>query len=66
MRATEINEAMKIAAAYAIADYVTPAQLTTEHIMPEIFEPAISDTVAQAVAQAAIVAGVAQKGVTAK
>ncbi|WP_338042786.1 NAD(P)-dependent malic enzyme [Latilactobacillus fuchuensis] len=66
VRATEINEAMKIAAAYAIADYVTPAQLTTEHIMPEIFEPAISDTVAQAVAQAAIVAGVAQKGVTAK
>jgi len=66
VRATEINEAMKVAAAYAIANYVTPAQLTTEHIMPEIFEPAISDTVAQAVAQAAIDSGVAQKGVTAK
>lgn len=60
VRATDINEAMKVAAAYALANYVTPEVLAVDHIIPDAFEPGIADTVKAAVATAAVTSGVAQ------
>ena len=52
MRASDINDPMKVAAAYAIASLVSDSELTSERILPEPFDPRIKDTVA-AVAKAA-------------
>ena len=60
VRASEINDEMKVAAAYAIAGLVKPSELSTEHILPQAFDPRIKDTVAAAVAEAARKTGVAR------
>ena len=48
-RARQITEEMKLAAANAIADLVTPDQLNEDFIMPEAFDPNVADAVAAAV-----------------
>lgn len=60
VRASAITENMKIAAAYAIASLVDDDKLTTDYILPYAFDERIKDTVAKAVADAAIKDGVAR------
>lgn len=59
VRATEINEEMKIAAAHAIADSVSDEELNTNYIIPKAFNLDVQKRVAQAVKDAAIKSGVA-------
>ena len=60
VRASDINDAMKIAAAKAIADFVTPEKLSAEYIIPSPLEEGVGAAVAKAVAQAAKDTGVAR------
>lgn len=60
VRASKINDEMKIAAAYAIASLVDETELNAEYILPQAFDPRIKDTVAAAVAEAARKTGVAR------
>lgn len=53
VRASQINEEMKIAAAYAIADVVGPEELSADYIMPDPFDERIARAVAEAVGKAA-------------
>ena len=59
VRATEINEEMKIAAAHAIADSVSAEELNPNYIIPKAFNLDVQKRVAQAVKDAAIKSGVA-------
>ncbi|MCO5220218.1 MAG: NADP-dependent malic enzyme [Thermomicrobiales bacterium] len=60
VKAREVNDQMKLAAARAIADLVPPGQLTTENLIPDSLDLRVPPRVAAAVAQAAIETGVAQ------
>lgn len=60
VRASDINNEMKVAAAYAIAGLVDDSELNSEYILPQPFDPRIKDTVAHAVAEAARKTGVAR------
>ena len=60
VRATDINEQMKIAAAYAIASLISEDELDEEHVITNPFDKRVAPTVAAAVAKAAIESGVAQ------
>ncbi len=60
VRASDINEEMKLAAAHAIAGCVPDAELNAEHIMPLAFDPQVIRAVASAVAQAARSSGAAR------
>lgn len=60
VRARAVNDAMKMAAAYALAELVSDKELKPEYILPEPFDPRIKDAVAQAVAKAAVVSGAAK------
>ncbi len=60
VRASDINEKMKMAAAYAIAGLISDEELTAEYIMPKAFDPRVRDVVSKAVAEAAIKTGVAR------
>ncbi len=60
VRASDITENMKIAAAYAIASLVSEEELTADYILPHAFDPRIMRTVADAVAEAARKDGVAR------
>ncbi len=53
VRASDINEQMNIAAAEAIAGLVAEEELNENYILPEVFDPRLSQSVAKAVAQAA-------------
>ncbi|WP_297714355.1 malic enzyme-like NAD(P)-binding protein [Clostridium sp.] len=59
VRATEINEEMKIAAAYAIANSVSKEELNPNYIIPKAFNLDVQKKVAEAVKEAAIKSGVA-------
>jgi len=59
VHASEINEAMKLAAAYAIANVIEENCLSTDYIIPSVFDKNIVDAVAGAVKKAAIESGVA-------
>ena len=59
VRATEINEEMKIAAAYAIANSVSKEELNPNYIIPKSFNLDVQKKVAEAVKEAAIKSGVA-------
>ncbi|HHF7367339.1 TPA: malic enzyme-like NAD(P)-binding protein [Legionella bozemanae] len=59
--ATEINEEMKLAAAYAIANSIEEKYLTYNYIIPSVFDTNVVKLVAQAVKEAAIKTGVARK-----
>ncbi len=60
VRATDVNEAMKIAAAYAIASLVSDDELNEEHVITTPFDKRVAPTVAAAVAKAAQESGVAR------
>lgn len=60
VRATEINDAMKIAAAQAIASLINEHELTPNYIIPLPFDARVAPEVAAAVAKAAMETGVAQ------
>ena len=60
VRASDINDAMKIAAAEAIASLVSDDELRAEYILPDAFDPRVGKAVAAAVAQAARDTGVAR------
>lgn len=62
VRATDINEEMKLAAAHAIASVVNENELNEDYIIPGVFNPQVADSVAKAVAEAAIKTGIARKG----
>ncbi len=59
VRASDINDAMKIAAAHALAELVGD-QLSADYIIPAAFDPRVREAVASAVAQAARISGVAR------
>ena len=63
VRACEINNEMKLAAAYAIASLISDSELSPEYIIPAPFDKRVGSAVARAVAQAARETGVAQKDV---
>ena len=60
VRAREINDEMKLAAAYAIADLVTEQELREDYIIPEPFDQRVGKSVAAAVAKTAVQTGVAE------
>lgn len=58
VRAKEINEEMKIEAAYAIANTISDEELTVDNILPKAFDRRVTDNVAMAVKKAAIKTGI--------
>ena len=60
VRASEINDEMKVAASYAIASLVSDEELNADYILPAAFDPRVKDVVAAAVAEAARKSGVAR------
>ncbi len=60
VRAREINEEMKMAAANALASLISEAELSEDYIIPKAFDPRVGASVAAAVAQAARNTGVAR------
>ncbi len=60
VRASDINDAMKIAAAKAIASFVTDDKLSSDYIIPSVLDKSVAKAVAEAVAQAARDTGVAR------
>ena len=60
VRAKDINDEMKVAAAYAIAGLVSDQELNAEYILPAAFDKRVKDAVANAVAEAAKKSGVAR------
>ncbi len=61
VRAHTITEEMKLAAARAIADAISPAELGAEYIIPSVFNREVAQGVAHAVAHAAVAGGVARR-----
>jgi malate dehydrogenase (oxaloacetate-decarboxylating) len=59
VRASRIDQSMQLAAAGAIADLITPAELHPEYIVPSVFNRRVADSVAEAVADAATASGLA-------
>ena len=60
VRAKDINDEMKIAAAHALADLITDEELNPDYIIPKAFDKRVGPAVAKAVAQAARETGVAR------
>ena len=60
VRAKDINEEMKMAAAKALAELISDEELSADYIIPYAFDPKVGPAVAKAVAQAAIDSGVAR------
>lgn len=60
VRASDINEEMKMASSYAIADLVSDGELCAEYILPKAFDPRVGKAVAEAVAKAARLSGAAR------
>lgn len=60
VRASDINEEMKIAAVKAIAELVSPEELSADFVIPPALDPRVCEAVAKAVAQAARDSGVAR------
>jgi malate dehydrogenase (oxaloacetate-decarboxylating) len=61
VRAKKINEPMKLAAAKALANLITSDQLSSEYIIPNLFDKRVVQAISHAVSQAAVSSGVAQK-----
>lgn len=59
-RASDINDEMKFAAAYALAGMVKDAELSRDNILPQAFDEGVGETVAEAVREAAVKSGVAR------
>ena len=60
VRASDINEPMEMAAAQALADLISPEELSADYIIPAAFDPRVGPAVAEAVARAARESGVAR------
>ncbi len=60
VRATHINEDMKVAAVHAIADLVAEEDLNADYVIPAPFDPRVAPAVAASVAKAAMETGVAR------
>ncbi len=60
VRASDINEEMKMAAAMAIASLISDEELNEDYIIPAAFDPRVGPAVAKAVAEAARASGVAR------
>ena len=60
VRARQINEEMKLAAVYAIAELITEEELREDYVVPNVFDKRVAPAVAAAVAAAAIKTGVAR------
>ncbi len=60
VRASDINEEMKMAAARALAELISDGELTAEYIIPRAFDKRVGPAVARAVAEAARASGVAR------
>ena len=60
VRASDINDAMKLAASRAIASLVSDDELSEDYILPKAFDKRIAPAVAEVVAQAAVNSGVAR------
>ena len=60
VRASDINEEMKMAAAKALADLISDEELSADYIIPKAFDPRVGKAVAAAVAEAARASGVAR------
>jgi malate dehydrogenase (oxaloacetate-decarboxylating) len=60
-RATAITEEMKLAAAYGIAEVISPSELSEDYIIPSVFDRRVAEAVAKAVADEARRAGIARE-----
>lgn len=60
VRAADINEEMKLAAAYALSEIIAAEELTEDYIIPKPFDQRVAPAVAKAVAKAAMDSGVAR------
>jgi malate dehydrogenase (oxaloacetate-decarboxylating) len=60
VRASDINDDMKIAAANALASLISDKEVRADYIIPAAFDPRVKDAVAKAVAEAARKSGVAR------
>ncbi|HWR23524.1 MAG TPA: malic enzyme-like NAD(P)-binding protein [Feifaniaceae bacterium] len=60
VRASDINDTMKLAAAYALAGLISQEELSADYIIPKAFDPRVGKAVAAAVAEAARKSGVAR------
>ncbi len=60
-RASRINEEMKLAAAHAIAEIISPNELRPDYIVPSVFDKRVAEAVADAVEEAAYQTGVARR-----
>ena len=60
VRARDINEEMKMAAAHALADLISPEELCADYIIPKAFDKRVGPAMAKAVAEAARKTGVAR------
>jgi len=60
VRAADINEEMKLAAAHALAEIIPEEELTEDYIIPKPFDPRVAPSVAASVARAAMDSGVAR------
>ena len=61
VRASDINEEMKMAAAMALAGLISDEELSEDYIIPKAFDPRVGPTVAAAVAETARKTGVARR-----
>ena len=61
VRASDINDEMKLAAAKALAELIAPEELSPDYIIPAAFDSRVGPAVAAAVANAARASGVARK-----
>jgi malate dehydrogenase (oxaloacetate-decarboxylating) len=61
VRAREINEGMKLAAARAIADVIPEEELSEDYIIPSVFDERVAPAVAEAVAEKAKESGMARR-----
>src|SRR5262245_41036782 len=61
VRASEIDEEMKLAAAQAIAGVIEPGELEPDYVIPSVFNRQVAPIVAEAVAHAAEASGVARR-----
>ena len=60
VRASQINEEMKLAAAYALASLISDDELNDENVIADVFDPRVVERESEAVAKAAIESGVAR------
>jgi malate dehydrogenase (oxaloacetate-decarboxylating) len=66
VHASEINEEMKLAAVYAIANLIGSEELSPDYVIPHAFDKRVAAAVANAVAETAIKTGVARKNIEQK